>query len=97
MKGDTTFNFVTDGIEVALERAKEAAGEKDVWLAGGANVVQQYLAAGLLDELDLSVVPVLLGDGERLFENLGAEPPELTLEDVVDGPGVAHLRYRAAN
>jgi dihydrofolate reductase len=97
MKGDTTFNFVTDGIEAALERAKEAAGDADVSLAGGAKVVQQYLAAGLLDELDLSVVPVLLGDGERLFENLGADPPELTLVDVVDGPGVTHLRYRAAN
>jgi dihydrofolate reductase len=97
MNGGTTFNFVTDGIEAALERAKEAAGDADVSLAGGAKVVQQYLAAGLLDELDLSVVPVLLGDGERLFENLGAEPPELTLVDVVDGPGVTHLRYRAAN
>jgi dihydrofolate reductase len=97
MKGGTTFNFVTDGIEAALERAKKAAGEGDVCLAGGAKVVQQYLAAGLLDELDLSVVPVLLGGGERLFENLGAEPPELTLVDVVDGPGVTHLRYRAAN
>jgi dihydrofolate reductase len=95
MKGGTTFNFVTDGIEAALERAKEAAGDADVSLAGGAKVVQQYLAAGLLDELDLSVVPVLLGDGERLFENLGADPPELTLVDVVDGPGVTHLRYRA--
>jgi dihydrofolate reductase len=97
MKGGTTFNFVTDGIEAALARAKEAAGDADVSLAGGAKVVQQYLAAGLLDELDLSVVPVLLGDGERLFENLGADPPELTLVDVVDGPGVTHLRYRAAN
>ena len=63
MKGGTTFNFVTEGIEAGLERAKKAAGEADVSLAGGAKVVQQYLAAGLLDELDLSVVPVLLGDG----------------------------------
>jgi dihydrofolate reductase len=97
MQGGTTYNFVTDGIESALEQAKEAAGGKDVSLAGGAKVVQQYLVAGLLDELDLSVVPIFLGEGELLFENLGTEPPEIELVDVVDGPGVTHLRYRPKN
>jgi dihydrofolate reductase len=96
MQGGTTFFFVTDGIEAALEQAKEAAGEKDVSLGGGAKVIQQYLATGLLDELDLSVVPVFLGEGERLFENLGPAPPQLELVDVVDGPGATHLRYRPA-
>jgi dihydrofolate reductase len=97
MQGGTTYNFVTDDIGSALEQAKEAAGGKDVSLAGGANVVQQYLVAGLLDELDLSVVPIFLGEGELLFESLGTEPPEIELVDVVDGPGVAHLRYRPKN
>ena len=68
MKGGTTYHFVTDGIESALEQAKEAAGGKDVMLWGGGQVVQQYLAAGLLDELELHVVPVVLGDGARLSD-----------------------------
>jgi dihydrofolate reductase len=97
MKGGTTYNFVTDGIEAALDRARDAAGGKDVSLAGGADVFRQYLVAGLVDELDVSVVPVLLGEGERLFENVGSEPPQLELVDVVDGPGVTHLRYRFPN
>src|SRR6266516_3894295 len=70
MEGGTTFHFVTDGIESALEQAKRAAGEKDVMLLGGGQIVQQYLAAGLLDELELHVVPVLRGDGARIFDNL---------------------------
>jgi dihydrofolate reductase len=90
----TTFHFVTDGIESALEQAKAAAGGKDVSLGGGAEVAQQYLAAGLLDELDVSVVPLLLGGGARLFDNLGATTLELELVRVVDAPGVAHLKYR---
>jgi dihydrofolate reductase len=94
MKGGTTYNFVTDGIEAALDQARDAAGGKDVSLAGGADVFRQYLVAGLVDELDISVVPVLLGEGERLFENVGSEPPQLEPVDVVDGPGVTHLRYR---
>ncbi len=72
MEGGTTFHFVTDRIESALEQAREAAGGKDVMLWGGGNIPQQYLAAGLLNELELHVVPVLLGDGARLFDNLGA-------------------------
>jgi dihydrofolate reductase len=91
--GSTTFHFVTDGIEAALERAREAAGGKDVSLAGGASVARQYLAAGLVDEMELSVVPVLLGGGERLLDGLGPEP-ELEQLRAIEAPGVAHLKYR---
>ena len=73
MEGGTTFHFVTDGIVSALEQAMKAAGGNDVMLWGGGNIAQQYLAAGLLDELELHVVPLLLGDGARIFGNLGAE------------------------
>lgn len=91
--GSTTFHFVTDGIEAALERAREAAGGKDVSLGGGASVARQYLAAGLVDEMELSVVPALLGGGERLLDPLG---PDLGLEQLraIEAPGVAHLKYR---
>lgn len=93
MKGGTTFYFVAEGIESALAQAKEAAGDKDVRLGGGAEAAQQYLAAGLVDELQLNLVPALLGDGERLFENVGAD---LDLEQtrVVHTPEVTHIRYR---
>ena len=74
MNGGTTFTFVTGGIESALEQARAAAGDKDVLVAGGAEAAQQYLAAGLLDELQIHVVPLLLGDGVRLFANLGSAP-----------------------
>jgi dihydrofolate reductase len=89
---DTTFSFVTEGIESALEQAREAAGDKDVFLGGGADSINQYLAAGLVDELELHVVPVTLGGGERLFEGVG----DLKLEQLraVEAPGVAHLKYR---
>ncbi len=90
---DTTFIFVTDGIHAALERAREAAGAKDVLLGGGAASINQYLAAGLVDELELHVVPILLGGGERLFEGVGPDL-ELELIRVVEGPGVTHLKYR---
>ncbi len=93
-QGGTTFHFVTDGIESALEQAKQAAGGKDVSLGGGANVAQQYLAAGLIDEMLLSLVPVLLGGGTRLFENVPAGALKLDPIQVVDAPGVTHLRYR---
>ncbi|HWA53514.1 MAG TPA: dihydrofolate reductase family protein [Solirubrobacterales bacterium] len=91
----TTFTFVTDGIESALTQAKDAAGGKDVTIGGGANAIQQYLAAGLVDEMVLNVVPVVLGDGARLLENLS---PDLGFEQVqvVEAPGVAHLKYRRA-
>lgn len=92
--GQTTYTFVTDGIESALEQARAAAGDKDVSVGGGANVIQQYLAAGLLDELQLTVVPLLLGGGVRLLEGLGDPLPELEPTRVVESPsGVAHLRY----
>jgi dihydrofolate reductase len=90
---DTTFTFVTGGIGAALEQARAAAGEKDVLIGGGADVINQYLAAGHVDELELHVVPLLLGGGARLFEGIG---PDLELEQirVVEAPGVAHLKYR---
>jgi dihydrofolate reductase len=93
MQGGTTFRFITDGIESALGQAKNAAGAKDVSLGGGANVVQQYLAAGLLDEILVSVVPIFLGGGARLFDNLGETKPRLRQVEAVEAPGVTHLRY----
>jgi len=94
MSGGTTFHFVTEGIEAALERAKDAAGAEDVWLAGGASTVNEYLGAGLVDELDLSISPVVMGAGERLFA--GLEPGTLELEQIraVQAPGVTHIKYR---
>ena len=95
MEGGTTFHFVTDGIESALDQAREAAGGKDVMLWGGGQVVQQYLAAGLLDELELHVVPLVLGDGARLFPKLGDAEVKLEQVRAVEAPGVTHLKYRA--
>ena len=94
MQGGTTFAFVTDGIESALEQARAAAGGKDVAIAGGASAVQQYLAAGLLDELYLHIVPILLGAGERLLENVG--DPTLEPVEVVASPAATHVKYRVA-
>jgi dihydrofolate reductase len=85
---------VTDGIESALEQARAAAGDLDVSLAGGADVAQQYLRAGLLDELQLHVVPLLLGGGVHVFGDAGAAGVRLQIDRVVDSPGVTHLRYR---
>jgi dihydrofolate reductase len=93
MEGGTTFYFVTTGIESALEQARAAAGDQDVSLGGGAAVVQQYLAAGLLDELLISVVPILLGGGARLFDNLGDALPQLEQIEAIEAPGVTHIRY----
>jgi dihydrofolate reductase len=92
VKGETTFFFVTDGVESALVQAKAVAGDKDVALGGGAAVAQQYLRAGLLDELELHVVPVLLGDGTRLFDGTG--DVRLELVRAVQAPDVVHLKYR---
>jgi dihydrofolate reductase len=94
MQGGTTFHFVTDGIESALEQARAAAGDDDVSIAGGASTVNQYLAAGLLDELYLHVAPVVLGGGERLF--VGAGDPKLEPVEVVASPAATHVRYRVA-
>ena len=92
MKGGTTFQFVTDGIVSALDQARQAAGGKDVAIAGGARTIRQYLAAGLLDELFLHLVPVILGTGERLLEDVG--DPDLEPVEVVASPAVTHIRYR---
>ena len=94
MQGGTTFTFVTDGIESALEQAQDAAGDKDVLIAGGADVAQQYLRAGLLDEIQLHVSPVFLGAGRRLFEDIPPDSAGLEAERVVASPGVTHLRFR---
>jgi dihydrofolate reductase len=93
LKG-TTFHFVTDGIESALAQAREAAGGKDVSLGGGAEVAQQYLAAGLVDEMQISIVPLFLGGGARLFDNVGGARPELEQIEAIEAPGVTHLKYR---
>ncbi len=94
MQGGTTFTFVTDGIESALEQARAAAGDKNVAIAGGASAVRQYLAAGLLDELYLHIVPIILGVGERLFEDVG--DPNLEPVKVIASPTVTHVKYRVA-
>ena len=94
MKGGTSFHFVTDGIESALERAAAAAGDGVVHLSGGADVAQQYLKAGLIDEMEIHLVPIMLGSGARLFDNLGDDPPALECTRVVGAPGVTHLTYR---
>lgn len=92
MQGGTTFTFVTDGIESALEQARRGAGGKDVALAGGARVAQQYLTAGLVDEMQLHVVPTLLGDGERLFDTV-ADLHGLALVKTVAVADVIHLKF----
>jgi dihydrofolate reductase len=91
----TTFHFLTDGIEAALEGARDAAGQKDVLVAGGAQAIQQYLRAGLVDELLISVTPILLGGGERLLRDVG-DAPRLEQVEAIEAPGVTHLRYRRA-
>lgn len=93
-QGGTSFTFVTDGIEAALERARAAAGDRNVAVAGGANVVQQYLRGRLLDEIQIHVAPVLLGDGVRLFENVGADQVQIEVMRAIHSPAVTHLRYR---
>src|SRR5437588_1366987 len=92
MQGGTTFTFVTTGIESALEQARRAAGDGNIAIAGGASAVRQYLSAGLLDELYLHVVPVILGAGERLLEDVG--DPRLEPVKVVASPAVTHVKYR---
>ena len=91
-QGGTSFIFVTDGPEAALARAQEASGDRNVAIGGGASVVQQYLRAGLLDEMQLHVVPIFLGSGVRLFD--GLEPLQLEVTRVVESPAVTHLKYR---
>jgi len=93
LDGGTTFTFVTDGIEAALEQARRAAGGKDVSLGGGANVARQYLLAGLVDEMEISLVPTLLGSGERLLDGVDSPVRGLELVRTVSAPGVTHLRF----
>lgn len=96
MQGGTTFTFVTDGIESALEQARAAAGGKDVGIGGGADVIQQYLRAGLVDKFQVHIAPILLGSGTRLFDAVGSDQPSLEITRVVNSPAVTHVRYRVA-
>jgi dihydrofolate reductase len=96
MEGGTTFHFVTDGIESALERARHAAGDGDVSIGGGAATVQQYLRAGLVDEFRVHVAPLLLGGGERLFENLGGTTAGYECVETVASPAVTHYTFARA-
>jgi dihydrofolate reductase len=98
MKGGTTFNFVTDGIESALAQAFDAAGGQDVRLGGGASTVRQYLRSGLVDEMHLAIAPILLRGGERLFDDVGPDgldgaPDGLECAEFVSSPSVAHVRF----
>jgi dihydrofolate reductase len=93
-KGETTFTFVTEGIESALEGAKAAAGDRHVAVGGGASIAQQCVKAGLVDEIQIHLVPVLLGEGTRLFEHLGTERIELERTRVIESPFATHMRFR---
>ena len=94
MEGGTIFHFVTEGIESAYAQAEATAGDQAISIAGGASCARQAVKAGLVDEIDLQVNPVILGSGERLFDGFDAGKPELELVRVLQAPGVAHLRYR---
>ena len=97
MAGGTTFHFVTDGIASAHAQAKKASGGRAISIAGGASCARQAIAAGLVDDIDLQVAPVLLGSGERLLDGFEAGQPALELVRVLEAPGVAHLRYRVVH
>jgi dihydrofolate reductase len=91
--GGTTFHFVNDGPERALALAREAAGGRDVRISGGADAIQQYLNLGVVEELEISLAPVLFGSGRRLFENLRQPGPRFRIDSVLAGPAATHLRY----
>jgi dihydrofolate reductase len=91
--GGTTFHFINDGPERALELARKSAGSRDIRIAGGADVIQQYLNLGAVDELEIALAPVLFGGGRRLFDNLRESPPQFRIDRVLDGPAATHLRY----
>ncbi len=91
--GGTVFHFVDDGPEAALARARQAAGGRDIRISGGADVIQQYLNLGAVDELEIALVPVLFGDGRRLFENLAEPLPNFRIERVLHDAKATHLRY----
>jgi dihydrofolate reductase len=94
LEGGTTFFFVTDGVESAFERARAAAGERNVAVAGGASAIQQFLAAGLIDEFQIHVAPLLLGAGVRLFDGLDPATAKIEGAGVIESPAVTHLSYR---
>jgi dihydrofolate reductase len=94
MQGGTTFHFVTEGIHATLDRARDAARGKDITLAGGAQVAQQYLKAGLIDEMEIHVVPVLLGGGARLFDATDGRQTDYDCIRVVNSPTVSHYKHR---
>jgi dihydrofolate reductase len=91
--GGTTFYFIQDGPERALELARQAAGGRDIRISGGADVIQQYLNLGVVDELEIALVPVLFGGGRRLFDNLHEPLPQFRIDRVVHDPAATHLRY----
>jgi len=91
--GGTTFHFVNDGPERALELAKQSAGDRDIRISGGADVIQQYLQRNLVDQLEIALAPVLFGGGRRLFENLGDLGPQFRIDKVLPSPDATHLRY----
>jgi dihydrofolate reductase len=91
--GGTTFFFVNDGPERALDLARESAGNRDIRISGGADVIQQYLNLGVVDELEIALAPVLFCGGRRLFENVSEPGPQFRIDKVVDGPAATHLRY----
>lgn len=91
--GGTTFHFINDGPERALALARESAGNRDIRISGGAEVIQQYLNLGVVDELEIALAPVLFGSGRRLFENLHDPGPQFCIDRVLNGPDATHLRY----
>ena len=94
--GGTTFYFVNDGPERALELAHEAAGDRDIRISGGANLLQQFLSLGLIEELEIALSPVIFGDGQRLFEDMADATLSFTIADVIDGPLATHINYKRA-
>ena len=96
-KGGTTFYFINDGIESALQKAKQAARQKDIRIAGGAEVIQQYLNAGLVDDFTINFSPIMLGKGVRLFDNIDKGKFSIDIAEAVNSPLVTHLRYRLKN
>jgi dihydrofolate reductase len=91
--GGTIFHFVNDGPERALVMARESAGDRDIRIAGGADVIQQYLSMDVVDELEIALAPVLFGGGRRLFENIREPGSQFRIDKVLDGPAATHLRY----
>ena len=91
--GGTTFYFVNDGVESALRQARESAGGRDIRIAGGADVIQQYLNMSVIDELEIAQAPVLFSSGRRLFENLHESVSQFRIDSVLDSPTATHLRY----